>query len=225
MTLLQRGMLLCWVLAAAPARHPQRLAGLIGHSTDEILAANQRFYDAFAQADLDPGPFLYVHPTTENCLRWVKQKWKARVRSTSALQRLFGLRPATGEHAGVPQLRQRPGLLQRHVQFGEARDRLFVQRQGFGQQAQFEVGIGELLLGHRQVLRHVQLLVGGTRAFEASQRIGVAPRHQRHQRSRLVGHGTQHRQRQTGQHAHEPHTQPTHHGEASTAGASARGCL
>lgn len=38
-------------------------------------------------------------------------------------------------------------------------------------------------------------------------------------------HGAQHRQRQTGQHAHEPHTQPTHHDEASTAGASARGCL
>lgn len=39
--------------------------------------------------DLDPSPFLYVHPTSDNAIRWVKTKWRAMVRQTSALSRLF----------------------------------------------------------------------------------------------------------------------------------------
>lgn len=31
---------------------------------------------AAASLDLDPGPFLYVHPTEPNAVRWSKQKWK-----------------------------------------------------------------------------------------------------------------------------------------------------
>jgi len=38
---------------------------------------------------LDPCPFLYVHPTTDNAIRWVKTKWRAMVRQTPALMRLF----------------------------------------------------------------------------------------------------------------------------------------
>ena len=55
----------------------------------------------------------------------------------------------------------------------------------------------------------------------------LAPWHHEHKQHppQRGPHGAQHWQRHSGQHAHEPHTQPTHHDEASTAGASARGCL
>lgn len=39
--------------------------------------------------DLDPCPFLYVHPTTDNAIRWVKTKWRAMVRQTTTLSQLF----------------------------------------------------------------------------------------------------------------------------------------
>lgn len=39
--------------------------------------------------DLDPSPFLYVHPTTDNASRWSKQKWKPFLKSTTGLKRLF----------------------------------------------------------------------------------------------------------------------------------------
>lgn len=39
--------------------------------------------------DLDPSLFLYTHPTTDNATRWVKTKWRAMLRQTSALLRLF----------------------------------------------------------------------------------------------------------------------------------------
>lgn len=39
--------------------------------------------------DLDPCQFLYVHPTTDNAIRWVKTKWRAMIRQTTALKRLF----------------------------------------------------------------------------------------------------------------------------------------
>jgi len=40
--------------------------------------------------DLDPCPFLYVHPTESNAHRWVRSKWWPRVRATPALSRIFG---------------------------------------------------------------------------------------------------------------------------------------
>jgi len=39
--------------------------------------------------DLDPCPFLYVHPTEPNAHRWVRTKWWPRVRATPALSRIF----------------------------------------------------------------------------------------------------------------------------------------
>ncbi len=39
--------------------------------------------------DLDPCPFLYVHPTESNAHRWVRTKWWPRVRATPALTRIF----------------------------------------------------------------------------------------------------------------------------------------
>lgn len=39
--------------------------------------------------DLDPGPFLYTHPTEPNGIRWVKTKWKPFARAIATLRRLF----------------------------------------------------------------------------------------------------------------------------------------
>jgi phage terminase large subunit GpA-like protein len=45
--------------------------------------------------DLDPGPFLYVHPTIDNALRWMRQKWKPMLKKAleagTALGRVFPL--------------------------------------------------------------------------------------------------------------------------------------
>lgn len=43
-----------------------------------------------ASLDLDPGPFLYTHPTEGNATRWAKTKWRVMIRNTSSLARLFG---------------------------------------------------------------------------------------------------------------------------------------
>lgn len=40
---------------------------------------------AGASLDLDPGGFLYVHPTEDNAVRWARTKWRPRVRSTPCL--------------------------------------------------------------------------------------------------------------------------------------------
>ena len=77
------------ILEALAPDHPARVVVLDGSAQIGKTVMAEIFVGG--SLDLDPGPFLYVHPTTENCLRWVKQKWKARVRSTSALQRLFGV--------------------------------------------------------------------------------------------------------------------------------------
>jgi len=42
-----------------------------------------------ASIDLDPGPILYVHPTIDNALRWIRTKWNAFVRQSAALKKLF----------------------------------------------------------------------------------------------------------------------------------------
>lgn len=43
-----------------------------------------------AALDLDPGPFLYVHPTEGNGTRWARTKWRPMLRQTTALTKLFG---------------------------------------------------------------------------------------------------------------------------------------
>lgn len=45
-----------------------------------------------ASLDLDPGPFLYVHPTEDNATRWARTKWRPMIRNTPALGRIFDLR-------------------------------------------------------------------------------------------------------------------------------------
>lgn len=39
--------------------------------------------------DLDPCPFLYVHPTIDNAIRWVNTKWRTFIRQSVALRVLF----------------------------------------------------------------------------------------------------------------------------------------
>ncbi|MBI1366869.1 MAG: terminase [Alphaproteobacteria bacterium] len=42
-----------------------------------------------ASLDLDPGPFLYVHPTIDNGKRWARTKWKPFVKQSAALRRIM----------------------------------------------------------------------------------------------------------------------------------------
>ena len=46
---------------------------------------------------LDPCPFLYVHPTVDNAVRWVKTKWRGFIRQSAALRTLF---PETSSRDG-----------------------------------------------------------------------------------------------------------------------------
>ncbi len=39
--------------------------------------------------DMDPGPFMYTHPTESNARRWVRTKWWPMIRKTPALARIF----------------------------------------------------------------------------------------------------------------------------------------
>lgn len=45
-----------------------------------------------ASLDLDPGAFLYVHPTEDNAVRWARTKWRPRLRATPRLQTVFDLK-------------------------------------------------------------------------------------------------------------------------------------
>lgn len=45
---------------------------------------------------LDPGDFLYVHPTEENARRWSKMKLKPMLQNTSALSKLFSQKSRDG---------------------------------------------------------------------------------------------------------------------------------
>jgi hypothetical protein len=94
------------------------------------------------------------------------------------------------QHAAA--LRQRPGQLVGPVERAKAGQRLLEQRQRFGQQAQLEVGVGELLLRHRQLLRHVELLVAPAGTFEAGQRFAELAARQAQKTHRLLDHGLQH---------------------------------
>lgn len=40
--------------------------------------------------DLDPGPFMYIHPSEGNATRWARTKWRPMLRNTSVLTGLFG---------------------------------------------------------------------------------------------------------------------------------------
>lgn len=45
-----------------------------------------------AALDQDPGPFLYVHPTEDNAVRWARTKWRVRIRQTPRLREIFDLK-------------------------------------------------------------------------------------------------------------------------------------
>lgn len=75
------------ILEVLAPEHPARVVVLDGSAQIGKTVVAEIF--AGGSLDLDPGPFLYVHPTTDNGERWVKQKWKVRVRSTSALSEIF----------------------------------------------------------------------------------------------------------------------------------------
>lgn len=57
-----------------------------------------------ASLDLDPSPFLYVHPTDGNATRWAKTKWRPFTRQCEPLRELFP--PATSRDAGNSTLYQ-----------------------------------------------------------------------------------------------------------------------
>ncbi|MBB5515778.1 phage terminase large subunit GpA-like protein [Rubricella aquisinus] len=47
--------------------------------------------------DMDPGDFLYVHPTEENARRWSKMKLQPMLKGTSALRRIFPMKARDGQ--------------------------------------------------------------------------------------------------------------------------------
>jgi phage terminase large subunit GpA-like protein len=47
--------------------------------------------------DMDPGDFLYVHPTDENARRWLKMKLTPMLKGTAALRRIFPMKARDGQ--------------------------------------------------------------------------------------------------------------------------------
>lgn len=47
--------------------------------------------------DMDPGDFLYVHPTEENARRWSRMKLQPMLKGTSALRRIFPMKARDGQ--------------------------------------------------------------------------------------------------------------------------------
>jgi phage terminase large subunit GpA-like protein len=77
------------ILEACGPEHPARCVYVMGSAQGGKTTVGQIFVGG--SLDLDPGPFLYTHPTTDNGKRWVKQKWRVMVRQTTALKRIFSL--------------------------------------------------------------------------------------------------------------------------------------
>jgi phage terminase large subunit GpA-like protein len=75
------------ILEALTPDHPARVVSLKGSAQVGKTVIAQAFTGG--SLDMDPTPFLYCHPSEQNALRWVKQKWKSFVRGTTALSRLF----------------------------------------------------------------------------------------------------------------------------------------
>ncbi|MBQ4826567.1 phage terminase large subunit family protein [Leisingera sp. HS039] len=47
--------------------------------------------------DMDPGDFLYVHPTEENARRWSKMKLQPMLKGTTALRKIFPMKARDGQ--------------------------------------------------------------------------------------------------------------------------------
>jgi phage terminase large subunit GpA-like protein len=67
--------------------HPCRVVALRGSAQIGKTVLEEIFLGGTEA--LDPGPFLFVHPTEPNAHRWVRSKWWPRVRATPALARIF----------------------------------------------------------------------------------------------------------------------------------------
>ena len=91
-------------------------------------------------------------------------------------------------------LRQRPGLLVGHAQLLESRDGPVVHGECFGQQTQLQVGVGQLLLGNGQLLRHGELFILKPRRLEPGECIAKLATRQLQQGHRLVDQRQQHRE-------------------------------
>jgi phage terminase large subunit GpA-like protein len=75
------------ILEVLSPDHPARVVALRGSAQIGKTVVAEIFLGG--TQDLDPCPFLYVHPTEPNAHRWVRTKWWPRVRATPALARLF----------------------------------------------------------------------------------------------------------------------------------------
>jgi phage terminase large subunit GpA-like protein len=73
--------------ALAP-EHWARTVVLIGSAQTIGKTTTAQIFVGGSQ-DMDPGPLIYYHPTENNALKWVKTKWKAFVRGTPCLGRIF----------------------------------------------------------------------------------------------------------------------------------------
>lgn len=69
--------------------HPARVVVLLKSIQIGGTVVGQVF--AGGSMDLDPGPFMYVHPTLENGRRWVNMKWAPMVRQSESLLRLINI--------------------------------------------------------------------------------------------------------------------------------------
>jgi phage terminase large subunit GpA-like protein len=83
------------ILEVLSPEHPARIVVLMKSAQIGGTVLAQIFTGA--SLDLDPSLFLYTHPTTDNATRWVKTKWRAMLRQTAALVRLF---PSTTSRDG-----------------------------------------------------------------------------------------------------------------------------
>ena len=76
------------ILALLAPDHPARVVVVKG-AAQVIGKTNIANIFIGGSLDMDPGPVLFYQATEQNALRWVKQKWKAFVRGTSTLTKLF----------------------------------------------------------------------------------------------------------------------------------------
>ena len=75
------------ILSALSPEHPAREVVMVKSAQVGGTVLAQIFVGG--SLALDPSPFLYVFPTIENAARWSKQKWKAMVRNSPILTKLF----------------------------------------------------------------------------------------------------------------------------------------
>lgn len=59
--------------------------------------------------DMDPGPFMYVHPSLENGRRWSNMKWAPMVRQSPALARIFNLDQTRDSKSSIFFMERRDG--------------------------------------------------------------------------------------------------------------------